>query len=109
MNMAVLSLIFLVLVLVLGFWKKVNMGYLAMGAALILGRIGGVADKAIVSSFNTSLFVMLSLSKNGRQHTDAAPSPASPVPAASKFPLHTDNAYGTCTQKEDLPGLGSLR
>ena len=59
MNMAVLSLIILVLVLVLGFWKKVNMGYLAMGAALILGRIGGVADKAIVSSFNTSLFVSL--------------------------------------------------
>ena len=59
MNMAVLSLIFLVLVLVLGFWKKVNMGYLAMGAALILGRIGGVADKAIISSFNTSLFVSL--------------------------------------------------
>ncbi len=57
--MALLSILFLVLVLVLGFWKKVNMGYLAMGAALILGRIGGVADKTIIASFNASLFVSL--------------------------------------------------
>lgn len=57
--LAALSLVFLLLVLVIGFVKKVNMGYLAMGAALILGRIGGVADKAIIASFNTSLFVSL--------------------------------------------------
>lgn len=57
--LAALSLVFLLLVLAIGFVKKVNMGYLAMGAALILGRIGGVADKAIIASFNTSLFVSL--------------------------------------------------
>ena len=57
--LAALSLIFLLLVLIIGFVKKVNMGYLAMGAALILGRIGGVADKTIIASFNTSLFVSL--------------------------------------------------
>ena len=59
MNMAAISLIFLLCVLILGFWKKVNMGYLAMGAALILGRLGGVADKTIIANFNTSLFVSL--------------------------------------------------
>ncbi len=57
--LSVVSLIFLVAVLVIGFLKKVNMGFLAMGAALILGRIGGVADKTIIASFNTSLFISM--------------------------------------------------
>lgn len=56
---AALSLAFLIVVLVIGFIKKVNMGYLAMGTALILGRIGGIADKTIIGGFNTSLFVSL--------------------------------------------------
>ena len=83
MNMAVLSLIFLVLVLVLGFWKKVNMGYLAMGAALILGRIGGVADKAIISSFNTSLFVSL-------------------IGPAFLFSMAVNNGRSTCLRKRSF-------
>ena len=58
-TMALLSLIFLVAVLVLGFWKKVNMGFLAMGMALIIARIGGVKDAAVISSFSTSLFISL--------------------------------------------------
>ena len=58
-HMDVISLLFLVLVLAIGFWKKVNMGFLAMGAALILGRLGGVADKTIIAGFSTNLFVTL--------------------------------------------------
>lgn len=58
-NYALLSLIFLIAVLVLGFWKKVNMGFLAMGMALIIARIGGVADKTVIANFSTSLFISL--------------------------------------------------
>ncbi len=56
---AALSLIFLVAVLVIGFWKKVNMGFLAMGMALIIARIGGVSDSTVISNFSTSLFISL--------------------------------------------------
>ena len=59
MNMAAVSLLFLVAVLVIGFVRKVNMGFLAMGAALIVARMGGIADKAVISNFSTSLFITL--------------------------------------------------
>ncbi len=58
-NLALLSLLFLIAVLVLGFWKKVNMGFLAMGMALIIARIGGIPDKTVISNFSTSLFISL--------------------------------------------------
>lgn len=58
-NLALLSLLFLVAVLVLGFWKKVNMGFLAMGMALIIARLGGIPDKTVIANFSTSLFISL--------------------------------------------------
>ena len=58
-SLALLSLLFLVAVLVLGFWKKVNMGFLAMGMALIIARLGGIPDKTVISNFSTSLFISL--------------------------------------------------
>jgi di/tricarboxylate transporter len=57
--LAAISLVFLVAVLLLGFWKKVNMGFLAMGAALIIARLGGIPDKTVISNFSTSLFISL--------------------------------------------------
>ncbi|MEA4932474.1 MAG: SLC13 family permease [Lawsonibacter sp.] len=57
--LAAVSLVFLVAVLLLGFWKKVNMGFLAMGAALIIARLGGIPDKTVISNFSTSLFISL--------------------------------------------------
>jgi len=36
-NLALLSLLFLIAILVLGFWKKVNMGFLAMGMIMDVG------------------------------------------------------------------------
>ncbi len=57
--LALLSLLFLIAVLVLGFIKKVNMGFLAMGMALIIARIGGIPDKTVISNFSTSLFITL--------------------------------------------------
>ncbi len=59
MSLAALSLLFLVAVLIIGFVRKVNMGFLAMGMALVIARIGGVPDKAVVASFSTSLFITL--------------------------------------------------
>lgn len=58
-NLALFSLIFLIAVLVIGFIKKVNMGFLAMGSALIIARIGGITDNQIIGHFNTKLFITL--------------------------------------------------
>ena len=44
MNLAVLSLIVLAVVVAIGFIKKVNLGFLALGAAFILGSIGGMSS-----------------------------------------------------------------
>ncbi|MCD7994264.1 MAG: hypothetical protein LUK37_21755 [Clostridia bacterium] len=56
---AVVSLIFLVGAIALGFVKKMNVGIIAFGAALILGRVAGLTDKKIIAGFNSSLVVML--------------------------------------------------
>ncbi|MDO4488777.1 MAG: hypothetical protein Q4B67_06795 [Eubacteriales bacterium] len=57
--MAVLSLIFLFAAIALGFFRKINIGIVAIGFSLILGRISGVSDSKIISGFGYSLFVML--------------------------------------------------
>lgn len=57
--MAVVSLIVLVIVVAIGFIKKVNIGFLSIGAAVLLGMAGGMSSKEIVAGFDTSLFVTL--------------------------------------------------
>lgn len=57
--MAVVSLIVLVIVVAIGFIKKVNIGFLSIGAAMLLGMAGGMSSKEIVAGFDTSLFVTL--------------------------------------------------
>jgi len=57
--MAILSLIFLVGTIVLGFFRKTNMGLVAFGLALILGLIADVPVKTIQGGFPTKLFVTL--------------------------------------------------
>lgn len=57
--MAVVSLIVLVIVVAIGFIKKVNIGFLSIGAAVLLGMAGGISSKEIVAGFDTSLFVTL--------------------------------------------------
>ena len=59
MDMAVLSLIFLVACIIIGFVLKRNLGFIAIALALILGRIAGVSDAEIIAGFNTNLFVIL--------------------------------------------------
>lgn len=56
---AIISLVFLIGTIALGFLKKMNVGVLAFGGALILGRIAGLSDGKIIGGFNSSLVVML--------------------------------------------------
>ncbi len=58
-KMAILSLVFLLLAIGLGFFRKTNMGLVAFGLALVLGKIAGVPVKQIQSGFPTGLFVTL--------------------------------------------------
>jgi di/tricarboxylate transporter len=57
--MALLSLVFLLIAIFLGFFRKMNTGLLAIAFALVLGRLAGIADKEIIRGFNSSLFIML--------------------------------------------------
>lgn len=59
MNLGGLSLLFLLLAIGLGFFRKMNTGLVAIGLALIIGRMGGISDKVIVAGFSGKLFVML--------------------------------------------------
>ncbi len=59
MNLAIVSLIVLAVVVAIGFIKKVNLGFLALGAAFILGTLGGMKAKAITGGFDSSMFVTL--------------------------------------------------
>lgn len=57
--MALLSLLFLLLAILLGFVRKMNTGLLCIAFALVLGRMSGISDAAIMKGFNASLFIML--------------------------------------------------
>ena len=57
--MALISLVLLLVAILLGFFRHMNTGLVAIGFALLLGRANGISDKEIISGFNTSLFIML--------------------------------------------------
>ena len=57
--MALLSLLFLLLAIFLGFVRKMNTGLLCIAFALVLGRMSGFSDAVIMKGFNSSLFIML--------------------------------------------------
>ncbi len=57
--MALLSLVFLLIAIFLGFFRKMNTGLLSIAFALVLGRMVGIADAEIIKGFNASLFLML--------------------------------------------------
>lgn len=60
MNIGLISLIILLVVVVLGFLKKMNVGILAIAAAAILGYASGTfTGKEIISGFSASLFMTL--------------------------------------------------
>ena len=57
--MDLVSLIVFCCVIAAAFVFKVNTGYMAIFAALVLAHIGGVSEKWLISSFGSSLFIML--------------------------------------------------
>ena len=59
MNVSVISLIVLAVVVAIGFIKKVNLGFLSIGVAFILGTLGGMPAKEITAGFSSSMFVTL--------------------------------------------------
>ena len=59
MNLSVISLIVLAAVVAIGFIKKVNLGFLSIGVAFVLGTCGGMTAKQITAGFSSSMFVTL--------------------------------------------------
>lgn len=59
MNLSVVSLVVLAVVVAIGFIKKVNLGFLSLGVAFLLGTAGGMSAKEITSGFSSSMFVTL--------------------------------------------------
>lgn len=57
--LAVIALLFLVTAIILGFVRNINVGLTCLGLALILGKIGGISAKTILSGFPSSLFLTL--------------------------------------------------
>ena len=55
----VLSLLVLALVVAIGFICKVNIGFLSIGVAFLLGSLGGMKDKDIIGGFDAAMFVTL--------------------------------------------------
>lgn len=59
MNMALFAVVFLLVVVAIAFWRKCNIGVLAVGMSLILGLVGGIPGKEILKGFDASLFLNL--------------------------------------------------
>ena len=57
--MEILSLALLFLAIILGFLRHMNTGLLSIAFALVLARVAGIPDKAVIAGFNYSLFLIL--------------------------------------------------
>lgn len=60
MDIGLIALLLLLLVVALGFWRKVNVGLLAIAGAAVLGYVSGqFSGKQIIGGFSASLFMTL--------------------------------------------------
>lgn len=60
MDIGLIALIVLFVVIAIGFWRKLNVGLLAIAAAVILGTASGMfTSKQIIAGFSGSLFMTL--------------------------------------------------
>lgn len=57
--MDIVSLVVFLVIIILAFLRKINLGVLAFAVALILGRVMGISDKEVVKGLSSSLFVTL--------------------------------------------------
>ncbi|MBQ7545219.1 MAG: hypothetical protein IJT02_09795 [Synergistaceae bacterium] len=55
----VISLVVLAVVVAVGFIKKINLGFFALGVAFVLGTVGGMKASQITAGFSSSMFVTL--------------------------------------------------
>lgn len=55
----IISLLVLAVVVAIGFIKKINLGFFALGAAFVLGTVGGMKASQITAGFSSSMFVTL--------------------------------------------------
>lgn len=55
----IISLVVLAVVVAIGFIKKINLGFFALGAAFVLGTVGGMKASQITAGFSSSMFVTL--------------------------------------------------
>lgn len=56
---SIIALVILVIVIAIGFIKKVNLGFLGIGAAFILALIAGIDPKYVPKAFDGDMFVTL--------------------------------------------------
>ena len=59
MNYGILSLLMLAVIVAIEFIRKVNLGFLALGAAFLVGTLGGMKASEIAGGFSSSMFVTL--------------------------------------------------
>ena len=58
-TLSIIALVALVIVIAIGFIKKVNLGFLSIGAAFILAMIAGIGPKYVTKAFDADMFVTL--------------------------------------------------
>lgn len=59
MNLGLVSLIVLLVAIIIGFVRNMNVGILAIAAAMILGLVYGLSAKELISGFSSSLFLQM--------------------------------------------------
>ena len=59
MNFDLISLLILCATIVVAFLLKINTGVVAIAVSLVLARLAGIADKTLISFFDSNLFIML--------------------------------------------------
>ena len=58
-TLSIIALVALAIVIAIGFIKKVNLGFLAIGAAFILSMVAGIGPKYVTKAFDADMFVTL--------------------------------------------------
>ena len=59
MNIAFVSLLVLIAAIFVGFFRKMNVGLIAILAVTIFASFIGTTDKEVIKGFSSSLFIML--------------------------------------------------
>lgn len=59
MNLGAVSLILLLAAIVIGFWRKANVGLLCIGFSMILMIAYGLDSKEVIAGFSSSLFIQM--------------------------------------------------